>query len=157
MDDIFRLRGRSYGFFGFGDMVSIAETRLCENAAADGYEVRRRVGNSPEWSYDQADTSAQDTVREIAAVVEERLRESAGDVYAGSRIFYYLGSLYSRLPPEEYDELLRIARLSSRSGVCIGVHLASGEGKDWSGIPLYKGRIGGGMMVWERINPGELP
>lgn len=156
MDDIFRLRGRSYGFFGYGDMVSIAETRLRENAEADGYEVRWRKTETPEGIYDPLDTTFVDAVHELAAIVEARLREPNGGVYAGPGIYYYLGSLSLSLPQDDYDELIRIARLSHLSGVCIGIHLASGDGKDWSGIPLYKGRVGGGMMMWERVNPGEL-
>ncbi|MEI4872620.1 hypothetical protein Q8G47_28240, partial [Klebsiella pneumoniae] len=69
MDNIFRLNGRSYAFIGSGDLASVAETRLRENAAADGYEVHW-IPSEDGTMVGPADAGEfRDTVRRMAEIV----------------------------------------------------------------------------------------
>lgn len=156
MDDIFRLNGRSYVFVGSGDLAVVAEARLRENAEADGYEVHwfSKDGDTLPGRRDATEFSGR--VHEVAALAEERLAAFDGSLYTGPRSFYYFGQVNPYLHRDEYDDLIRVARLARYTGICIGARV-SGSVQDWEGVPVYQGRIMSGMMLWERKNPGELP
>lgn len=156
MDNIFRLNGRSYAFIGSGDLASVAETRLRDNAEADGYEVhwiprddRMMVGPAEVVEF-------RDTVHRIAELVDGRLRKSDGGLYEGPRSFYYLGMVNPFIREQEYEELVTAARLARYSGISVGVRLGSGDAKMWGGVPVYAGRIMSGMMAWERVGYDDL-
>lgn len=157
MDNIFRLKGRSFAFVGSGEVTRVAEERLRANAEADGYDVHW-IPREDGTMVGPADViEFRDTVRLLANMTEERLRGGDGGLYEGPRSFYYLGMVNPFIREREYEELVTVARLSRYSGVSVGVRTASLDVGLWMGVPVYAGRIvSGGMMAWELVQHGDL-